>query len=60
MPEVPQDPATPTTIQITRGQRAELAAVAARLTAAKGRHVSTKEAFDDLINFWKEGHRDDQ
>lgn len=60
MSEIPQDPATPTTIQITRGQRHELATIAAELTAAKGRHVSTKEAFDELINFWKEYHRNGQ
>jgi hypothetical protein len=58
--EIPQDPATPTTIQISRGQRRELTAIAAELTAAKGRPVGTKEAFSDLIEFWKERHRDAQ
>lgn len=58
-PEAPEDPSAPTTIQLSKGQRHELALIAAELTAAKGRPVGTKEALGDVISFWKEHHRND-
>lgn len=60
MTETPADPAAPTTLQITRGQRAEIADIQAELTADAGRHVSTKEVIDRLVSFWKEYHQYDK
>lgn len=46
-----------TTIQVSRGQRAEISDIQAELVLERGRHVTTKETLSELINFWKEHHR---
>lgn len=53
------DPAAPTTIQITKGQRADLADIQAALVTERMRHVNMKETLETLINFWKEYHSND-
>ena len=51
--------ADPTTIQVSRAQRAAIADIQADLITASGRHVTTKETISTMIDFWKENHHAD-
>jgi hypothetical protein len=52
--------AEPTTLGITKGQRATIADIQAALVVERRRHVTTKETIDAILEFWKEYHRDDR
>lgn len=59
-PGAPEGEQGNTTIQITKAQRNELGDIQAALTVERGRYVGTKETVEAVLQFWKEGHADDE